>query len=237
MTEMKTIKLSALLGPLMLALPVYASFTTCIPTTLDQYILNSTVCQTGDLSFSNFQFTSSSPAVTAANIHVQPLVASGGFYFPFVTSISSNPDGSAATESFTVSYRITALNNTQIDSMGLDFNGGGFHLGTTTMTTGYCTGNPTPSCPTGQGGKTTLDPANMTGTLTFPTGSTTLFISMNANLDSGVQGSAFFNQMENSVVVSAASAVSPAATPEPGVAGLSSLGLAFLILRFRRKQN
>jgi hypothetical protein len=202
---------------------------------LDQYILNGTVCQTGDLSFSNFQFTSSSPGLTAADIHVQPLAGTGGFYFPFVTSISSNPDGSAATESFTVSYQITALNNTQMDSMGLDFNGGGFHLGTTTVTTGYCTGNPSPSCPTGQSGQSTLDPANMTGTLTFPTGSTSLFISMNANLNSGVQGSAFFSQMENSVAVSAASAVPAAEVPEPGVAGLSSVGFAFLALLFRRK--
>src|SRR6516165_7110565 len=97
MTKMHTVKVLALVGPLMLALPVYAGFTTCIPTTLDQYILNGTVCQTGDLSFSNFQFTSSSPGLTAADIHVQPLAGTGGFYFPFVTSISSNPDGSAAT--------------------------------------------------------------------------------------------------------------------------------------------
>lgn len=214
--------------------------TTCVQGTFAQYLNAGFTCQTDNRVFSNFLFSSSpSNLLTASQIQVQPL-SNGGFFFPFPSNftISSAPDGSPVTLNFMIGYEAKAVNNQQFNSLQFDFNGGGFNKGLASLATNFCIGHVITGCPTGQGGQSVLSLAangvgKSTDTIIFPAGTQDLFLSFNGTLNTGVQGTANFIQLEDMLPTGPVSGVS--GVPEPSTvlsAGFSLLVAVVLRCRF-----
>ncbi len=223
------------------ALCSLAATTTCIQGALDQYLTGSVTCQTGDRVFSNFQFSSSPAALlSASQIQVRPL-SNGGFFFPFPSdfAINSAPDGSPVTLNFSIGYEVKTLNNQQFNNLQFDFNGGGFNKGLASLTADYCIGRAISGCPAGQGGQSVLSLAangsgKSTDTIIFPNGAQDLFLRFNGTLNSGVQGSANFIQLEDMLPTGPVGGVSGGGGGVPEPATFVTSGLVLLLLFGRR---
>lgn len=103
-------------------------------------------CTTGDLTYSEFQWSGSPGTISPANVTVTPVTTSGNEGFNFqISGLSVTGTNSADA---VVEYEVTAAPGTVINDLTIDFNGSYSYGGTTDFTESYCTGGFNSGCQT-----------------------------------------------------------------------------------------
>jgi hypothetical protein len=196
-----------------------SSITTCLPkTTYDQYQAQGS-CVSGNVMFSDFEFSSSGTGLarSASNVSFQP-VSSQGLYSQINLNALSAPDGSSTSQQVTLSFLESAVAGSSISILEFEFNGTGNHGGVASVTEDYCISHPLAGCPLGLGGEEVLSSRGSpySNSVNLPAGVTALYVAYTVKAVSGIQGTASVVQFENSNT----GAVVPEPTTFPVVAAI-----------------
>jgi hypothetical protein len=228
----------AVVAALMMASAAMASTTTCQGTTLDQYLTPNFSCMSGNLQFSNFGYIGTGNptglALQAGNIFVQPLTTTGdeGFQFSAGWNVGTQPGGFSAFQDSLITFTISTVNQqATLDDLSLFFNGSPSGTGLSGVTEQYCLGGPLNNCPAANSGqiKVTNPPQHFNDMITFNTPVSSISVSKDINVTSGINGTATISQVVNTF--------SQTGVPEPTsylLLGSGLLGLGMLRKRVTR---
>lgn len=136
----------------------------------------SITCTTGDLTYSEFQWTGVPSGYGPNNVTVTPLTTPGDEGFAFNPGITVTGSGTTNNEDGTIAFEVTAAPGTVINDLYIGFNGSYSNGGSTSFSEEYCTGG---SFSAGLTGCNTFEVTNPSGPVTDTiniTPSTTLYI-------------------------------------------------------------
>jgi len=184
---------------------VMASTTTCGNTTLDQYLTPNFTCISGNLMFSNFDYSPASTppgiVIPAGSIHVTPMTTTGdeGFQFAGGWNVGTQPDGTTSFQDSVISFTVSTVNGSAtLEDLSLYFNGSASGTGLSSVTEQYCLGGTLVNCGAGNAGqlKVTNPPKMFMDGTTFA-GVTSISVSKDIGVASGVGGTANISQVIN----------------------------------------
>jgi hypothetical protein len=187
-----------------LAPSALASVTTCPSGAYSLYLIPNFTCQSGNLIFKNFGYSSalSNPsgiAIPASAITVTPVVTDGneGFQFAGGWNVGTQAGPVSNVQDSVVSFDVMDM-TVAITDLHLFFNGSFTGTGTTSATESYCLNHALAGCPGGSSGSinVTNPPPNFNAATSFAAVSS-ISISKDINATSGTNGTASISQVIN----------------------------------------
>jgi len=209
-----------------------ASTTTCPNTSLDHYVASGFTCISGNLMFSNFQYTSAASAAytplatTDISVAPQTITMDEGFQFQGNFLVTSQ-GGLAEFQDSVISFTISTVNHqATIDDLALGFNGQAGGTGSAKVTEKFCINGSVATCATPVGQiVVTNPPPTFSNTVLFAPVSS-IGVSKDINVTSGTNGTASISQVLNQY--------SQTTVPEPTALVLMGAGLLGLGMLRRR---
>jgi len=215
-----------------------ASSTTCQNATLDQYLTPNFSCISGNLLFSNFSYTPTAVPtgvmINASAIRVTPITTTGdeGFQFSSGWNVGTQPGGSSSDQDSLIVFTVSTVNGAAtLEDLSLFFNGSFSGTGLSGVAEQYCLGGSLQSCPQGDAGQLSVtNPPPKFNDASFFTPVSSISVSKDINVTSGINGTANISQVINTF--------SQLAVPEPASYFLLGGGLMALgLLRRRSRRN
>ena len=227
-------KLVLLVVLLAVAVPVFASSTTCPSGTYELYLVPNFSCQTGNLIFSNFAYLGTgNPTeviIPAGSINTQPITQDGeeGFQFASGWSVGTQAGGMSSFQNSMITYVVTS--DLGITDLVLGFNGSFSGTGTTSTAENFClNATSTSGCPAANSGSLNVtNPPPFFDSKLLVGGVTSVAILENINVTSGTNGTAAASQVINEF----------SGIPEPLTAvllGTGLIGIGFMRRRMMRR--
>jgi hypothetical protein len=196
-------KLLLFLIGFVVALPAFASSTTCPSGTFALYLVPNFSCQSGNLIFTGFTYSGTgNPTeviIPADSINTQPLTVTGqeGLQFASGWSVGTQTGGMSSFQNSLITFVVTDTHG--IGDLILGFNGSFTGTGTSSTSENFCMNATTVvGCPVAKSGtlNVTNPPPFFNNVFLF--GSvTSIAISDNINVTSGTNGTAAASQVIN----------------------------------------
>ena len=207
---------------LLIASSAWATPTACQSGPLSAYLTPGFMCQSGDLVFSDFDYSGSGPGANAIN--VVPLTAfdKEGFEFDSRWSVSSL-NGVSTSEDSNVSYTVHHPGSL-IDTLGLSFSSSVTGTGQSSVEESFCLGAALSNCPHQSSGAIAVtNPGASFSSRAFFAGVGTVSVSKDIRVVSGVNGTASIAEVGDTF-----------SSPEPLSFVLLGSGLLGIVLMRRR---
>jgi len=189
-----------ILGCLVLAGTAFGSATTCPNAAYTVYITGGFTCTSGNLTFSQFGYSSTANpaglAIPASGVTVVPITTTGneGFQFQGGWNVGTQMGGVSSFQDSLLSFIITGY----ITDLHLFFNGSFTGTGLSGVAETYCLNGVLLGCPMGSSGQisVTNPPANFNAVVFFAP-VTSVMVSKDINVTSGTNGTASISQVIN----------------------------------------
>jgi uncharacterized protein (TIGR03437 family) len=189
------------IASLVLSMSAWASSTTCPTGSYTLYLVPGFACQSGNLIFKNFGYSSSaSPsgiAIPASAVMVTPITTGGNEGFQFAGPWNVGLFSSSIQDSI-VTYTVTSNAGAALTRMHLFFNGSFTGVGSSSVAEFYCLNYALPGCPEASRGQLSVtNPLSNFNDAVLPGGVTSVSVAKEINVKSGVNGTASISQATN----------------------------------------
>jgi hypothetical protein len=216
---MKTLLLCA---SMMLASSALAATSACSTGLLTSYLVSGFSCQNGSLVFSNFQYQGTGANGGLIAVTPVPNFDAEGFQFQGNWSAQS-ANGVSNSLSSQISYTVQHVGGI-VDSLGLSFSSSVSGTGVASVAEQFCLGSSLNNCPQfNQGSISVTNPGSGFSDKVFFAGVSSVAVSNNITVSSGVNGTASISGLTNSF-----------SAPEPLSFALLGTGLLGITLMCRR---